>query len=249
MSLTRAPIDGLWRCLCPSFETFSISRPLPALRNVYRPRVRRRKLCPPSRTIHTATAPAARSLADASQAPDTQNWRTQHARDDSPRIQSIDNRKIVPPAPKETTLEERLKDVPIAKLHDNLKYLTGRKGAYNDIVELVEYLVTVREEKIGLIHFDALVRANSDAKLGSAKVVERLLLQMKEAGIVGDSAFYHGVLLVCTLSFSRRPLRPALEAFANVSQVLAIHPNYILRDQIIEEMKERWYGLSPRRLA
>jgi hypothetical protein len=27
--------------------------------------------------------------------------------------------------------------------------------------------------------------------------------------------------------------------------VLAIHPDYLLREQIMQEMKERWFGLSP----
>jgi hypothetical protein len=27
--------------------------------------------------------------------------------------------------------------------------------------------------------------------------------------------------------------------------VLAVHPDYLLRNEILEEMKERWYGLSP----
>ena len=32
---------------------------------------------------------------------------------------------------------------------------------------------------------------------------------------------------------------------ANSDQVLAIHPDYILRIKILQEMKERWFSLSP----
>ena len=73
-----------------------------------------------------------------------------------------------------------------------------------------------------MIHYDALIRANADAENGSAEVVEGLLKEMKEEGIGTDSGLYHAVL-----------------------QVLAIHPNYLLRNQIMQEMKERWLGLSP----
>jgi hypothetical protein len=70
------------------------------------------------------------------------------------------------------------------------------EGRYHDIVNLVQYLVTTRREKPSLIHYDALIRANSDAAYGSAEVVKGLLQEMKESGIAGDAGLYHGVLQV-----------------------------------------------------
>jgi hypothetical protein len=70
------------------------------------------------------------------------------------------------------------------------------EGRYHDIVNLVEYLVTTRREKPSLIHYDALIRANSDAAYGSAEVVKGLLQEMKESSIAGDAGLYHGVLQV-----------------------------------------------------
>jgi pentatricopeptide repeat protein len=112
--------------------------------------------------------------------------------------------------------------VPIVYLHERLRQITSEEGAYQRIANLVEYLIKDRGEKPTLIHYDALIRANADAENGSAEVVELLLKEMKEEGIGADSALYHAVL-----------------------QVLAIHPDYLLRNQIMQEMKERWLGLSP----
>jgi hypothetical protein len=77
-----------------------------------------------------------------------------------------------------------------------LREMLSQKGAYHRIVDLVEYLVTRRGEAVGLIHFDALVRANADPMHGSAQVVGGLLEQMRSLKITGDSGFYQGVLLV-----------------------------------------------------
>ncbi|RAL62362.1 hypothetical protein DID88_004928 [Monilinia fructigena] len=85
-----------------------------------------------------------------------------------------------------------------------------------------DYLVKVRQEKPALVHYDALIAANADAENGSAEVVRTLLEEMK------------GWELVLIRDFITQFL-----------QVLAIHPDYLLRTQVLEEMKERWYGLSP----
>jgi pentatricopeptide repeat protein len=86
----------------------------------------------------------------------------------------------------------------------------------------VEYLITERGEEPALVHYHALIRINADAEHGSAEAVERLLKEMKEEGIGADSGLYHAAL-----------------------QALATHPDYLLRNQVMQEMKERWFGLSP----
>ena len=65
------------------------------------------------------------------------------------------------------------------------------------MIELVEYLITVRGEKLALIHYDSLIRANADAENGSAEAVRVLLKEMKEECVRPDSGLYHGVLQVC----------------------------------------------------
>lgn len=112
--------------------------------------------------------------------------------------------------------------VDLSLLHHKLQSLTKTKDSYVQIGELVTYLIRNRGEQPSLVHYDALIRANADADLGSADVVRFLLQEMKDLGIGADSGLYHGVL-----------------------QVLTIHPDYLLREQVLTNMKIRWFGLSP----
>jgi pentatricopeptide repeat protein len=107
-------------------------------------------------------------------------------------------------------------------LHERLRHVASLESGYERVVSLVEYLIIERGVKPALVHYDALIRVNASAEQGSAGVVEELLKEMKEEGINPDSGVYHAAL-----------------------QALAIHPDYILRNQIMQEMKERWLGLSP----
>jgi len=110
----------------------------------------------------------------------------------------------------------------IPQIHDLLRKVRTERKSYSKVVELVGYLISERGEKPALIHYDSLVRANASAMQGSAAAVRTLLEEMKEYSIAPDSGLYHGAL-----------------------QVLAVHPDYVLRAEIMQEMKERWLGLSP----
>ncbi|KAL5316649.1 hypothetical protein ACEPPN_015698 [Leptodophora sp. 'Broadleaf-Isolate-01'] len=126
------------------------------------------------------------------------------------------------PSPKHVErLEREFGGMSIPQMHDLLRKRRTERRAYTKVADLVEYLVCVRGEKPALIHYDSLIRANADS-MGSAASVRTLLEDMKESAIAPDSGLYHGAL-----------------------QALAIHPDYILRAEIMQEMKERWLGLSP----
>ncbi|KAG4430687.1 hypothetical protein IFR05_013839 [Cadophora sp. M221] len=126
------------------------------------------------------------------------------------------------PSPKHVErLEREFGGMSIPQIHDLLRKRRAERKAYNKVADLVAYLVCVRGEKPALIYYDSLIRANADS-MGSATSVRTLLEDMKEFGIAPDSGLYHGAL-----------------------QALAIHPDYILRAEIMQEMKERWLGLSP----
>ncbi|KAM0156616.1 hypothetical protein ACHAQE_005182 [Botrytis cinerea] len=205
MTTTKIPIDGLWRCLCPSIDTFVLARPntfnqLPR-KFLNRPLVKNKKIptCPKSRSFHTTTTTSLPVL-NGQYTPRSRNVRGKLNTAKSINLEQLRNDEI----------------------HERLRELKTEEGAYTQVAEVVEYLVKVREEKPALIHYDALIAANADPENGSVEVVRTLLEEMKGLGIGADSGLYHTVL-----------------------QVLAIHPDYLLRTQILEEMKERWYGLSP----
>lgn len=140
--------------------------------------------------------------------------------------------------PKPTKLEEMSNE----EIRERLRELKTEQGAYKQVAEIVEYLVKARQETPVLLHYDALISANADAENGSAEVVRTLLEEMKELNVGADSGLYHAVLQVCILS-TLLYLEQVTKDLIN--QVLAIHPDYLLRTQILEEMKQRWYGLSP----
>ncbi|KFY44638.1 hypothetical protein V495_03342 [Pseudogymnoascus sp. VKM F-4514 (FW-929)] len=110
----------------------------------------------------------------------------------------------------------------IKELHDILRTVRDESGSYQKTIQLVQYLIKNRGERPNVRHFDALIRANADAERGSAEEVEGLLKEMDKQGIIGDSGLYHSVLMS-----------------------LAVHPNHILRAEILTEMKARWITLSP----
>ncbi|OBT72966.1 hypothetical protein VF21_08479 [Pseudogymnoascus sp. 05NY08] len=108
------------------------------------------------------------------------------------------------------------------ELHDILRTVRDESGSYQKTIPLVQYLIKNRGERPNVRHFDALIRANADAERGSAEEVEGLLKEMDKQGIIGDSGLYHSVLMT-----------------------LAVHPNHLLRAEILTEMKARWISLSP----
>lgn len=83
-----------------------------------------------------------------------------------------------------------------AQLHDALREIRDKEGAFDDIAELVRYLRIERGEKPSLLHYEALLRTNVDAEHGEAGAVRRLLEEVREKGLVPDSELLHSALLV-----------------------------------------------------
>ncbi|PBP21053.1 pentatricopeptide repeat protein [Diplocarpon rosae] len=219
MPSTRIPIDGLWRCLCPSIDRVAI-KALPARGSAARRAVNDRRPNP-SQYIHTSTRRLRDTILrriifepqpkDPVEPDPLQSPKPLFASRTSLGSEAERKRRYV--------LGYQLKDVPTAKIHDQLRRVRGEAKSYHKVVELVEYLIRERGEKPALIHYDSLIRANASAKYGSVLSVRALLEEMDVLGIVKDSGLYHGVL--------------------------ANHPDYLLRAEIMQEMKERWLGLSP----
>ena len=263
MPVTRIPIDGLWRCLCPSIDAIAVScyttSTFPATNpSIRRPtgskRLTRRNFhssirvqrqppedAPPrwGRPIDAKkgfrwgrnpfftsesqweipSQPPQESLQDdlaLSEALDADNAdRIINAgAEESQLIVRKVNAELVPPQPRRMVLDlyappvrkvsvvrepippPAMEHVPIAHIHDRLRRIRTEEGAFEKITELVQSLITVKEEKLALIHYDALIRANADAENGSVDAVKLLLNEMKEEGIGADSGLYHAVLQV-----------------------------------------------------
>jgi pentatricopeptide repeat protein len=238
MPVTRIPIDGLWRCLCPAIEGLAIgqaSRPLSSVRKIStRPFADRKSW---ARKPHNSSPGQSEDdgYGNGTRTDQTlsDTEKPLHFTTTKPAIRTVPfDSPILKYQPTDSRhpllLENQfrryrsLDDIPIAHLHARLRQTGVGVEEYQRIADLVEYLITERGDKLALIHYHALIRINADSEHGSAEVVETLLKDMKAEGIGADSGLYHAVL-----------------------QVLAIHPDYLLRNQIMQEMKERWFGLSP----
>lgn len=179
MTAPRIPIDGLWRCLCPSIDTFIFARPatfsqLPR-KLLNRPVIKNKKLptCLKNRPFHTTTITSL---------PVPNGQYIPRSRHNKSRTKT----------PKPINLERLTNN----QIHERLSQLKTEEGAYTQVAEVVEYLVKVRQERPALVHYDALIAANADAENGSAEVVRTLLEEMKGLGIGADSGLYHTVLQV-----------------------------------------------------
>lgn len=103
--------------------------------------------------------------------------------------------------------------------------LLRKEAAYPDLGAteyLVNFLLKNRLKRPSQDMFSALILANADPANGSAAKVEALLEEMEDEGIELHSGLYHDVL-----------------------KVLSIHPDYLLRNRMLQEMSERWITLTP----
>ena len=190
MSVTRIPIDGLWRCLCPAIDQIALSfaarQRKPLRRNPHRPRLeqclatkaaRPTKQYQQTRKIHSTSRRRQGDIADKGNTGQRTSNGGRTRLNNMPHFQALD-------------------DVPIVNLHETLRALRTEEGSFKKVSELVMHLVKERGDKPGLLHYDALIRANADAKYGSAGVVADLLKDMEMDGISPDAGLYHSVLQV-----------------------------------------------------
>ena len=124
---------------------------------------------------------------------------------------------------------------------ERLYYELNRQGSKTDflwVYETVGELIRQHGEAPNRRLFLALILANTNAAHGSITEVMRLLQEMAENGIQPDAAIYHAVLKVYVETV-------ALDVKAHgSSQVLAIHPDYLIRTKVLEEMRQRWFSIS-----
>ncbi|RKF75891.1 Pentatricopeptide repeat-containing protein, chloroplastic [Golovinomyces cichoracearum] len=99
---------------------------------------------------------------------------------------------------------------------------SGKPAAFYRIYNIVEHLISIRGEKPSSLHYAALIRANASAAWGSAETIKDLLVEMDEICLTKDPRVYHNAL-----------------------HALAIHPDYILRMKVLNDMKKYWFRLSP----
>ena len=99
--------------------------------------------------------------------------------------------------------------------------LAAKQGDYVRAKDYITLLVGKRREKPTAHLYYAMILANTDPQYGSPNEVASLLQEMSKEGLRPDSAIYHAVI-----------------------KVLSIHPDYVLRQKILQELHERWFTVT-----
>ncbi|PYH44252.1 pentatricopeptide repeat protein [Aspergillus saccharolyticus JOP 1030-1] len=239
MSRTTLVLDGLWFCLCPSFSISALngartalgggSRRFPNRRySSFGPKTIttpiRRILSKPdadSNELDTSTLREHVSDGERSHSSGPQRPSQQH-RNDRPEQQSAG--RSIDPA---TTIAsddapESLTGQKTQTLESRLQEITVNNPRIQSATQILRILIRDRKIPPETRHYRALVLANSDAMRGSTETVRNLLEEMELNAIPADSGTLHAAL-----------------------QVSAVHPDYIMRQDILRTLRERWLPLSP----
>ncbi|KAM0273961.1 hypothetical protein ACHAQH_008081 [Verticillium albo-atrum] len=212
---SRIAFDGLWRCLCPFVDPVLASRVLNA------PIL--------SRTLHTATRRQGRLSPSISQGVKSAAHRRYASsaipvRAAAPAAEHSVNRALVrsilngPPA---TILERDVLPVAsVSDLFEALRQLQTAPDSFRTAAAVVRHLVQDRGQQPTPALYECLIACARDTN-GSADMIAQLLAEMRQLGINPGAQLCHD----------------ALEA-------LAIHPNYLLRNEILWAMQESWTPIS-----
>lgn len=230
MPSAKIPIDGLCHCLCPSFDArlLAESQKLRRSVNIVNNRCASSWISPVQRH-----APS-RQLALSAHA---RNQQQEHAlgRDTDRSRQFFTQRSPV----RETNHGLRPPNTSTAQLYEKLRSVSA-KGNSNEVEQIVGVLLQEHDEAPNLRLYTALILSNTDPQNGSAAKAARLVQEMMDEGINADSGTYHALLKVGSASHRQQ----ATCADKTLCQVLAIHPDYNLRSDILEELRQRWFALT-----
>ncbi|MCJ1468599.1 hypothetical protein MMC07_007228 [Pseudocyphellaria aurata] len=114
-------------------------------------------------------------------------------------------------------------------LHKELQHVS-LKGDFIRTYALVEALVKERGVEPNLNLYLALILANTCTQYGSPAEVKRLLVEIENEGLVPDAAIYLAVLKVAR--------------WQSMDPVLAIHPHYVLRKDMLEHLRQKWFTVT-----
>ncbi|CAI7648399.1 unnamed protein product [Penicillium palitans] len=235
MSRRALVLDGLWYSLCPSFTALNLSRSTAFPKSKGRnPRLY------PLPSISSPSSGSRRcyntSGGDSFKVPYNAGHHNDRSEPREPRENeyrdarlSADPTYAGPPIRRKGPLYTRthkVQDDLLGKtnegLESRLQYAMDNKPNIRHITQILRLLIRDRHVQPNARHYKALILANTDNERGSPQLVRGLLEEMENNGITADSGTLHGAL-----------------------QVLAVHPDYLLRQEILNKLRDRWLTLSP----
>jgi hypothetical protein len=143
-----------------------------------------------------------------------------------------------PPTPsKDEEVEHVVAMAEPARLYELLR-IEASHGDFHRVQVYAETLIRKHREKPNLRMYSALILANSNA-YGSVASVKDYVRQLRDDGLDLDLGTCHDIIKVgsADLVSGKRLLTLPL-------QVLAVHPDYIFRAEILSYMQARWLQLS-----
>ncbi|KAH8681321.1 hypothetical protein BX600DRAFT_18202 [Xylariales sp. PMI_506] len=221
----RIVLDSLWRFLCPAIDTLTLSKALQApvlpLRRRPSPNSRSQARCYGTLVgVQRRDGGTGGKISQIKKVKSTVGDR--FGSDDSYARYIHRVWKRSPGLPlaifdRQGSFDEALESIETDVLTESLRELVALEHQYHAICNIVRYLVTRRGRKPDVFLYECLIKANVDPKYGSAASVSNILKEMEAQRIIPTSAVYHGIL-----------------------DVLAVHPDYILRNRVLRDMKHAW---------
>jgi hypothetical protein len=212
--------DALWRCLCPGFPA---NASLSAITRVIRTPVWRS--CPPKPNSIQPLRAYSQSVASS---PYDDAFFSQAS---APSFGSGDIANPHPPRNPGNKLP--LARLPTYILYEHLRD-AGAKGHFDEVMKLCRMLMKDRGESLNKDMYNAVLHSFVSVTNGTAGKLRKVLTEM---GFWADTSDAFDGL--ARIELDARGCECVLE-------VLAVHPDYLLRTEILDYMKSRWFTLSGR---
>ncbi|KAJ4984189.1 pentatricopeptide repeat domain-containing protein [Stagonosporopsis vannaccii] len=212
--------DALWRCLCPGFPSTATAT---QLARAAAPTLHSKRNPRLSRRYNTAANTATKPTA-ATSSP------TFFAQ---PHVPPPTARPPFPArAPRTPRDKVPLVHLPTHILYEDLR-IAGARGSFDDVLRICKVLMQDRGQPPNKDMYAAMLHSFVSSSEGTAGKVRKVL---EEMGFWSDGSDAQGGVKV---DLDARGCENVLEA-------LSVHPDYLLRAEVLEYMREKWFGLSDR---
>ncbi|KAI9892849.1 MAG: hypothetical protein M1814_001008 [Vezdaea aestivalis] len=241
-------IDGLWKCLCPQFSARALR--FNSTAKVVSKKKRWLPMSPSPDTTYDhliqrppphRPAPVGRNVQNVFSAPKPEAIAPNRPKQLPPSSKAEAKEASYSPEERAERLEIRRRKIEefafkdfqddpdspkLALMSDEkLRQLLAYAGSHGWMPltkSVIRILLRDRREPPALHHYMALIDCNASPAHGSAAEIGRLLTDMRRKGVAPSPKFY-------TTAF----------------KALATHPDYIQITQLLTEMGERWFNISP----
>lgn len=211
--------DALWRCLCPGFPANASVSTIARITPASALRNRPHK-------VHPARQLRAYSQSIAS-SPYGDDFFSQA------NAPSFGSRVAPQPGDAKRGNKPSLAQLPTYLLYEHLRD-EGAKGHFDEVFNICRVLVKDRGESPNKEMYNGILHSFVSPSNGTAGKVRKVLDEM---GFWADNSTAEG---------GQAKVELDARGCECVLEVLAVHPDYLLRSEILEYMKDRWFPLSPR---